>query len=95
MCSCWGYGFLSRFGEADGCGCAGDGRNTSVSLSLHGSIRVKSADLESVNSRRFEAFDYEGRFYVNPGSATGAWSGLWNGWAKDLQISAGLPRADI
>jgi vacuolar protein sorting-associated protein 29 len=28
---------------------------------------------------RFEAFEYEGRFYVNPGSATGAWSSLWAG----------------
>ena len=28
---------------------------------------------------RFEAFEFEGRFFVNPGSATGAWSGLWNG----------------
>lgn len=30
---------------------------------------------------RFEAFEFEGRFFVNPGSATGAWSGLWNGSA--------------
>ena len=29
----------------------------------------------------FEAFEFEGRFFVNPGSATGAWSGLWNGEA--------------
>lgn len=28
---------------------------------------------------RFEAFEHEQRFFVNPGSATGAWSGLWNG----------------
>lgn len=28
----------------------------------------------------FEAFEADGKFFVNPGSATGAWSGLWNGW---------------
>jgi hypothetical protein len=31
-------------------------------------------------SNRFEAFEFEQRFFVNPGSATGAWSGLWNGY---------------
>jgi hypothetical protein len=28
---------------------------------------------------RFQAVEYDGRFFVNPGSATGAWTGLWNG----------------
>jgi hypothetical protein len=32
------------------------------------------------DSNRFEAFEFEQRFFVNPGSATGAWSGLWNGY---------------
>lgn len=26
---------------------------------------------------RFEAFEYDGRFFINPGSATGAFSPLW------------------
>lgn len=26
---------------------------------------------------RFEAFEFDGRFFVNPGSATGAWSGVY------------------
>lgn len=30
-------------------------------------------------SSRFQAVEYDGRFFVNPGSATGAWTGLWNG----------------
>jgi hypothetical protein len=30
-----------------------------------------------VNS--FQAIDYDGRFFVNPGSATGAWSSYLNG----------------
>ncbi|WVR07074.1 hypothetical protein IAU60_004113 [Kwoniella sp. DSM 27419] len=37
--------------------------------------------LLSGGTHRFEAFEFEGRFFVNPGSATGAWSGLWNGEA--------------
>ena len=35
---------------------------------------------ETSTDPRFEAFEFEGRFFVNPGSATGAWSGLWNGY---------------
>jgi hypothetical protein len=31
---------------------------------------------------RFQAVEYDGRFFVNPGSATGAWTGLWNGYAS-------------
>lgn len=29
------------------------------------------------HTHRFEAFEYEGRFFVNPGSATGAWHSSW------------------
>ncbi|KIR67221.1 hypothetical protein I312_102558 [Cryptococcus bacillisporus CA1280] len=35
--------------------------------------------LISGGTHRFESFEFENRFFVNPGSATGAWSGLWNG----------------
>ncbi|WVN88236.1 uncharacterized protein L203_103437 [Cryptococcus depauperatus CBS 7841] len=35
--------------------------------------------LISGGTHRFESFELEGRFFVNPGSATGAWSGLWSG----------------
>jgi len=42
-----------------------------------------SCDLEPPfphdHSSRFQAVEYDGRFFVNPGSATGAWTGLWNG----------------
>ncbi len=34
------------------------------------------------HARSFEAFENDGKFFVNPGSATGAWSGLWNGWGS-------------
>lgn len=38
-------------------------------------------------SSRFQAVEYDGRFFVNPGSATGAWTGLWNGYvAHDCSI---------
>ena len=29
------------------------------------------------HTHRFDAFEKEGRFFVNPGSATGAWSSVW------------------
>jgi vacuolar protein sorting-associated protein 29 len=28
---------------------------------------------------RFQAIEYDGKFFVNPGSATGAWTGACNG----------------
>ena len=31
-------------------------------------------------THRFEAYELEGRFFINPGSATGAWSSGW--WAE-------------
>lgn len=34
-------------------------------------------DEEELTKRRFEAFEFDGRFFVNPGSATGAWSGAY------------------
>jgi len=34
--------------------------------------------LFSGGTHRFEAFEYEGRFFINPGSATGAYCGIWN-----------------
>ncbi|KAK0528016.1 Vacuolar protein sorting-associated protein 29 [Tilletia horrida] len=33
--------------------------------------------LLSGGTHRFDAFEVEGRFFVNPGSATGAWSSVW------------------
>jgi len=35
----------------------------------------------SGHSHIFQAQEHEGRFFVNPGSATGAWSGAWSGEA--------------
>ncbi|CEH18714.1 related to vps29-involved in vacuolar protein sorting [Ceraceosorus bombacis] len=40
--------------------------------------RAMDADiLLSGHTHRFEAFETEGRFFINPGSATGAWSAVW------------------
>ena len=30
---------------------------------------------------RFQAIEYDGKFFVNPGTATGAWTGLFNGYS--------------
>lgn len=42
---------------------------------------------------RFQAVEYDGRFFVNPGSATGAWTGLWNGYVS--MWSGGEGAADM
>jgi len=48
--------------------------------SLHALARQMDVDvLVSGGTHKFEATEYMGRFFVNPGSATGAWSGAWNG----------------
>ena len=40
--------------------------------------RAMDADiLITGHTHRFEAFEFEGRFFVNPGSATGAWHSVW------------------
>ncbi|PWY99008.1 Metallo-dependent phosphatase [Testicularia cyperi] len=59
---------------------------------LHGHQVVPAGDTESLaavaramdvdilltgHTLRFEAFELEGRFFVNPGSATGAWHPIW------------------
>ncbi|PWN98875.1 Metallo-dependent phosphatase [Tilletiopsis washingtonensis] len=45
---------------------------------LAGLARAMDADiLLSGHTHRFEAFESGGRFFVNPGSATGAWSAVW------------------
>jgi len=61
---------------------------------IHGHQCVPTGDLDSLNSiarqmdvdvlisghtHTFQAIDYDGRFFVNPGSATGAWSAYFNG----------------
>lgn len=58
---------------------------------LHGHQVIPVGDIESLSivarqmdvdilltghTHRFEAFEYEGKFFVNPGSATGAYSGF-------------------
>lgn len=35
------------------------------------------------STHRFEIWENEGRFYVNPGTATGAWSSHWPLFADD------------
>ncbi|KAG8906537.1 Vacuolar protein sorting-associated protein 29 [Tulasnella sp. 417] len=43
---------------------------------LSAMARVMDVDiLISGHTHKFEATEFEGRFYINPGSATGAWSG--------------------
>jgi len=32
----------------------------------------------------FQAIEYDGRFFVNPGSATGAWTGSYNGYGSHI-----------
>lgn len=60
---------------------------------IHGHQVIPWGDVESLNTvarqmnvdilvsghtHVFEAFEYEGRFFINPGSITGAYSGLAN-----------------
>ena len=52
-----------------------DERGLAVNVALYWLKEATMAD-----HARFEAFEFEQRFFVNPGSATGAWSGLWSGW---------------
>ena len=42
-------------------------------------ILVLAIRIQYPPSRRFQAVEYDGRFFVNPGSATGAWIGSYNG----------------
>ena len=59
---------------------------------LHGHQIVPAGDVDSLcsvaramdvdllvtgHTHRFDAFEKEGRFFVNPGSATGAWCSVW------------------
>ncbi|KAH9887349.1 Metallo-dependent phosphatase [Cubamyces sp. BRFM 1775] len=61
---------------------------------IHGHQSVPTGDLDSLNAiarqldvdvlvsghtHTFQAVEYDGRFFVNPGSATGAWIGTFNG----------------
>ncbi|KDN36293.1 Metallo-dependent phosphatase [Tilletiaria anomala UBC 951] len=46
--------------------------------SLSALARAMDADiLITGHTHKFEAFEFEGRFFVNPGSATGAWHSAW------------------
>ncbi|KAF8578477.1 Metallo-dependent phosphatase [Ramaria rubella] len=60
---------------------------------IHGQQCVPTGDIDSLSSiarqmdvdvlvsggtHKFEAIEYNGHFFVNPGSATGAWTGLSN-----------------
>ncbi|EPQ31201.1 uncharacterized protein PFL1_01388 [Pseudozyma flocculosa PF-1] len=46
--------------------------------SLAAIARAMDADiLLTGHTHRFEAFELDGRFFVNPGSATGAWHPIW------------------
>ncbi|TDL24627.1 Metallo-dependent phosphatase [Rickenella mellea] len=61
---------------------------------IHGHQCIPTGDLDSLNAiarqmdvdvfvsghtHKFQAIEHENRFFVNPGSATGAWTGLSNG----------------
>jgi vacuolar protein sorting-associated protein 29 len=46
------------------------------------SITARQMDVDMLvtgHTHKFEAFEAEGRFFINPGSATGAFSGGWQG----------------
>ena len=34
---------------------------------------------------RFQAIEYDNKFFVNPGTATGAWTGAYNGYVFFLK----------
>ncbi|KAI0699145.1 Metallo-dependent phosphatase [Cerioporus squamosus] len=73
---------------------------------IHGHQSVPTGDLDSLNAiarqldvdvlvsghtHTFQAVEYDGRFFVNPGSATGAWIGSYNGcvplmWTVELYL---------
>ncbi len=40
---------------------------------------VQDVALFLISATSFQAVEYDGRFFVNPGSATGAWIGSYNG----------------
>ncbi|KAI0757896.1 Metallo-dependent phosphatase-like protein [Irpex lacteus] len=53
---------------------------------VHGHQSVPTGDLDSLSAiarhpdtHTFQAVEYDGRFFMNPGSATGAWIGSVNG----------------
>lgn len=50
--------------------------------------------LLSGHTHRFEAFETEGRFFINPGSATGAWSAVWPLTHQDSQKSGEGPQQE-
>jgi vacuolar protein sorting-associated protein 29 len=49
--------------------------------------------VEPQSTPRFQAVEYDGRFFINPGSATGAWIGNVNGYA--LPCGLLLKRAEL
>lgn len=45
------------------------------------------------SSHRFEAYELEGKFFINPGSATGAMSSGW--WAEDEEPTPSFVLMDV
>ena len=43
---------------------------------------IPRAAVHSFSFSRFQAVEYDNRFFVNPGSATGAWIGSYNGYVS-------------
>ena len=59
-------------------------------------IAAREMDVDvfiSGSTHRFEAYEYEGRFFINPGSATGAFSPGW--WAPDEEPIPSFVLMDI
>lgn len=46
------------------------------------------------HTHQFDAFEREGRFFVNPGSATGAWSSVWPVIEGEEKEVAEMKKAD-
>src|SRR6266545_4643339 len=42
--------------------------------------------IDSYDHFSFQAVEYDGKFFVSPGTATGAWTGLFNGSAFSLSL---------
>ncbi|KAI0747205.1 Metallo-dependent phosphatase [Daedaleopsis nitida] len=73
---------------------------------IHGHQSVPTGDLDSLNAiarqldvdvlvsghtHTFQAVEYDNRFFVNPGSATGAWIGSFNGCVCSCNRMFGAP----
>lgn len=73
---CGGRRCFSSCCPTDGCGCSCLWCHSQVrQLLLSISIGFAYLPVSALTSPRFKTFESQGRFFINPGSATGAWTG--------------------